>query len=350
MKRALFWSYLLLKRQLKNVAVVFLLIAIPLAAYIVANVQSMNKPERLKIAIYLEDMDETSVKAAGILTSGEYTFDFYMAESKNKLISDVENEKADCGYIFTKELTKQLDEKDYAGCIKCVYNSKKYSPMATNEVVFSALFKVYAENVAIQYVSSSQIFEDVRTEAIDIIKDRYSVYRDGKETFHLEILSVDDENGPGNYIVIEEKTGTFPIYKILVILIFVAGLFGCVQYYSDKEKGSFITLPKGYKIAGMPLYAFINVFVFAVTTQLTLCITGESGGFAGLMKMAAYVIAVTLFSWIVGVCSGNLKKMIVVIPVLIIACLILCPVFVNISGMLPAVKLMRRFLLPYYMM
>ncbi|MGN0318194.1 MAG: hypothetical protein ACI4E1_09725 [Lachnospira sp.] len=350
MKRAVFWIYLLLKRQLKNIAVLLLLVAIPIVSCVVTNVESLNKSDRIRIALYVEDMDKTSVDAVNILLTGEYSFDFYMAESKKMLLSDVYDDEADCGYIFKKDLTHKLDTDDYEGSIQCVYNSKNYSAMAGNEVVFSALFKVYAENIAVNYVNSSNIFEEVRTEAVDIIKDNYSGYSGGKETFHLDIVSIDRENGVGSYVAIEDKTGEFPLKKILVILIYVAGLFGCVQYYIDKEKGSFVTLSKGYRILGMPLYAFINTLAFAISTQISLIIIGEGGGFAGVAEMALYVLAVSMFSWFVGAVSGNLRKMITVIPVLIIACLVLCPVFVNISEMLPVVKLLRKFLLPYYMM
>lgn len=51
--------------------------------------------------------------------------------------------------------------------------------------------------------------------------------------------------------------------------------------------------------------------------------------------MAVYVIAVTLFAWLVAIPVRRANAMISIIPVLLIACLILCPVFINITAYVP---------------
>ena len=44
------------------------------------------------------------------------------------------------------------------------------------------------------------------------------------------------------------------------------------------------------------------------------------------------------------------NAMISIIPVLLIACLILCPVFINITAYVPFAKYIRALLLPWYML
>ena len=44
------------------------------------------------------------------------------------------------------------------------------------------------------------------------------------------------------------------------------------------------------------------------------------------------------------------SAMISIIPVLLIACLILCPVFINITAYVPFAKYIRALLLPWYML
>lgn len=350
MLRTLLWIYLLLKRQLKNIPVLILLVLIPVVAFVVMHVSALNSSDTVRIALYVEDTDQTAVDTVSILVAGDYSYEFYLADSKKQLMSDISRDKAECGYIFTSNLTQQLDSKDYDGCIKCIYDSSSYSAMSGNEIVFSALFKVYAKQVAVNYVSNSDIFEDIRVDAISSIRNQYSDYLESNETFHLEILSLDESDGVGNYQTIEEQTETFPTRKILVILIYIAGMFGSVQYYMDKEKGSFITLPYGYRALGLPLYSCINALVFSVSAEVTLVIIGESDGVRGAAVMLGYVLAVTLFSWALALLLGNARRMITLIPLLVIACLVMCPVFVNVAGVLPIVKYVRYLLLPYYMM
>ena len=149
---------------------------------------------------------------------------------------------------------------------------------------------------------------------------------------------------------LEDKTGEFPLRALLIILVYIGGLFGIVEYYLDKNSGTFITLPRMYRVAGKPLYAFISCVLFAVSAMLTLAVAGQLKGAADILHMAVYVIAVTLFAWLVAIPVRRANAMISIIPVLLIACLILCPVFINITAYVPFAKYIRALLLPWYML
>ena len=92
---------------------------------------------------------------------------------------------------------------------------------------------------------------------------------------------------------LEDKTGEFPLRALLIILVYIGGLFGIVEYYLDKNSGTFITLPRMYRVAGKPLYAFISCVLFAVSAMLTLAVAGQLKGAADILHMVVYVIAVT---------------------------------------------------------
>ena len=149
---------------------------------------------------------------------------------------------------------------------------------------------------------------------------------------------------------LEDKTGEFPLRALLIILVYIGGLFGIVEYYLDKNSGTFITLPRMYRVAGKPLYAFISCVLFAVSAMLTLAGAGQLKGAADILHMVVYVIAVTLFAWLVAIPVRRANAMISIIPVLLIACLILCPVFINITAHVPFSKYIRALLLPWYML
>ena len=149
---------------------------------------------------------------------------------------------------------------------------------------------------------------------------------------------------------LEDKTGEFPLRALLIILVYIGGLFGIVEYYLDKNSGTFITLPRMYRVAGKPLYAFISCVLFALSAMLTLAVAGQLKGAADILHMVVYVIAVTLFAWLVAIPVRRANAMISIIPVLLIACLILCPVFINITAYVPFAKYIRALLLPWYML
>ena len=218
----------------------------------------------------------------------------------------------------------------------------------TDEIFFSAMFKAYSPEVAVNYVNSVDIFKKHSEKAEEEIRKGYEEYISGDDTFRIDFKVLDGVHDNGTQL--EDKTGDFPLRALLIILVYIGGLFGIVEYYLDKNSGTFITLPRMYRVAGKPLYAFISCVLFAVSAMLTLAVAGQLKGAADILHMVVYVIAVTLFAWLVAIPVRRANAMISIIPVLLIACLILCPVFINITAYVPFAKYIRALLLPWYML
>jgi len=348
MRRLLFWLYLLLKKQLKNPVVVAFLIAIPILAAIVDNVSSFKETEKPRVGIVLNDNDYIAKQMYDYLLKGDYAIEFYNAISKEQLENDIMDNKTECGYVIGPNLSKNLKARNFEGAIDLIICKSHFVSATTNEIVFAAMFKAYSPEITINYINSKDEFRNYAAEAEELIRKGYEEYLNGDETFRVEFRVIDND---GEEIrELEESTGQFPIKQVLMILVYIAGLFGIVQYYMDKEKGTFVTLPKGYKIAGKPLYAFIGSLLFSVSALITLFILGYADSGMDVLRMFAYVLATTAFAWVLASIVTSARGMISVIPVLLIACLILCPVFINITVYLPFTKYIRALLLPWYMM
>ncbi|MGN0328560.1 MAG: hypothetical protein ACI4D4_06230 [Lachnospira sp.] len=349
MKKFIFWFYLLIKRQLKNPAITLFLIAIPVAATIIVNVPELNKSDKPKVGLVVLDGDEVTRETVNRLINGDYSAGFYICRNVSQLKDDIMDGKAECGYIFGDNLKKKLDERNYEGAIEVIINKSNFISSMTNEIVFSSMFRAYCDDIAVNYIKSNSLFKEIQGDAIDSIEESYSKYLSNDSTFYIDFKMLDDAS-PEETVALEEESAGFPVRQILSILIYTAALFGVVQYYMDKEKGTFVTLSAGYRIAGKPLYAFIGAGLFALSSQITLIITRDANLPGDIVKMCLYVIGVTLFAWLLGTVIHSAKGMISVIPVLLIACMVLCPVFINLTVYVPGVKYIQKLLLPYYMM
>lgn len=126
----------------------------------------------------------------------------------------------------------------------------------TDEIFFSAMFKAYSPEVAVNYVDSVDIFKKHSEKAEEEIRKGYEEYISGDDTFRIDFKVLDGAQDNGTQL--EDKTGEFPLRALLIILVYIGGLFGIVEYYLDKNSGTFITLPRMYRVAGKPLYAFIS--------------------------------------------------------------------------------------------
>ena len=348
MKRLLYWLYLLGKRQLKNPVIVAVLIAMPVAALIINHTASLKETEHVRVGIVLEDDDKIAAMTRDYLVNGDYSVQFYEAESKEKLEQDIMNKRVECGYVVGTDLKSKLDSGSYSDVIELIICKSDFVSSMTDEIFFSAMFKAYSPEVAVNYVNSVEKFQKHAEKAEEEIRKGYEEYISGNDTFRIDFKVIDDTQEAESQL--EDKTGQFPLRALLMILVYISGLFGIVEYYLDKNSGTFITLPRMYRIAGKPVYAFISCVLFAVSAIITLAAAGQLKGASDILHMAVYVIAVTLFAWLVSMPVRSANAMISLIPVLLIACLVLCPVFVNITAYVPFTKYIRALLLPWYML
>ena len=348
MKRLLYWLYLLVKRQLKNPVIDALLIAMPVAALIITHTASLEEAQPVRVGIVLEDDDKIAVMTKDYLINGDYSVEFYEAESEKQLEQDIMNKKAECGYVVGTGLTEKLGSKSYSDVIELIICKSDFVSSMTDEIFFSAMFKAYSPEIAINYVNSTDMFKKHSQKAEEDIRRGYEEYISGNDTFRIDFKVIGDEKDSTQPL--KERTGEFPVRAVLMILVYIGGLFGIVEYYLDERKGTFMTLPYMYRAAGKPVYAFISCMLFSLSAMITLAVAGQLRGISDILHMAVYVVAVTLFAWLVAVPVRSAGAMISLIPVLLAACLILCPVFINITAYVPFTKYIRALLLPWYML
>ncbi|MDO5402719.1 MAG: hypothetical protein Q4F11_04700 [Eubacteriales bacterium] len=347
MKKLGLWLWLLLKRQLKNPVVSIFLLGMPAVAAVIVKLPAMNQTQIPRVGIVASDRDALSNRVLNQLLEGEYSIDFYRASDYETLKEDVRSGKAECGYIFDNSLTKRYSQRNYKNSVLQLKSSSDFVPAMAREIVFAALFSVHARDIAADYVRTSPVFERYEDRAVQMVSDSYDAYLSGTMTFHMKFSILDNEND-GKMTAIAGGAGSFPVRGILGILVYLAGLFGCVQWKIDEEKGVFLTLPYGFKIASRPLYSLIPTMLFAVSAELTMAISHTADYPLELWKMGSYVVMIILFSWLMNILLPSARAVVSVIPVLLIASMILCPVFVNLLAAFPAAEYIARLLLPYY--
>ncbi|MCR5515193.1 MAG: ABC transporter permease [Lachnospira sp.] len=344
MKRVLFWIYLMLKKQLKNPFIVGLLIAIPLVTLIAKNIPALNKTDTIQVGLVLLDEDEMTVQAANALVSGDYSVDFYIADSREDLVNDIVSKKTECGYVFSENISEKIMEDNYNGCIECVINESNYVSSMTNEIVFSQLFKSFADDILVKFIKENKVFSSDAAKAVVNAKASYEKYLSSDQTFHLTFTTLDNDGQSTRQMT--QTTGKFPLRAILYILIFAGGLFGVAWFLEDEAKGSYVTLSKRYKILARPVYAFIGAFLFWISSSIALLIAGSKISPKTVLLGIAYVFLVTAYAWILGMIFRRIENYIAITFVLIVACFIFCPVFINISLYIDAAKYISAILLP----
>jgi hypothetical protein len=136
MKRLLYWLYLLVKRQLKNPVIVVVLIAMPVAALIITNTASLKEKEPVRVGIVLEDDDKIAIMTRDYLVNGDYSVQFYEAESQEKLEQDIMNKRTECGYVVGTGLKDKLDSGSYRDIIELIICRSDFVSSMTENIQF----------------------------------------------------------------------------------------------------------------------------------------------------------------------------------------------------------------------
>lgn len=367
MKRILFWFWLLVKRQLKAPAMLAFLIGIPLVSFLVTRIPAFSENSVVRVALCSEDGDEIAESVIEQLVSGNYAVEFYSVAGKEQMVEAVMSQSADHGYYFTKNFTDNLKNGTYEGNIVIFSNSAGFLEAVTKEVVFSEVFKKLAGQIAIDYILQDDMFYGVRQEAVSIIEKQYEEYGKNGQTFYIDFDTIDgagdvaadeavgengntDKQGGSQAVRVEtEKSGTtFPIRGVLAVMVFVAGLYGGVWWLSEKKKSVCAGLPQNTALAGSFIYITVPTVLFALSSEAALAVTGTGVYPYEFLKMFVYVAAIVLWVWLFTMVVRSSRVMVTAIPVFVITSLVVCPVFVNLTAVVPAIGYISRLLLPYY--
>ncbi len=351
MKKMGVWLWLLTKRQLKSVFFLFLLLTVPAVAFFVSENEAFEEAAVNSVALFCCDDDDVAGRTVELICDMESGYDFYVCASKDAVYDAVRNEEAVCGYIFNENISEMIVAEKYNDHITVVKNKGDLVSDMINEVVFSAYFKEFTRLVTTEYIRGNEKFDLVEEEAVLQVNGAYDIYVDGNGTFKIEFESLGVDGDFANTETIEGNTMTFPLRGVMAVLIFMGGLLGAVNWLSDSEKGVFKTLGYDFVNLSRLFYGMIPAGLLGVSTVLSLILCGQSVGLGReILVMFFYVVAVALFG---ALCTYIVKKSVVmvsVMPVVIMAALLVCPVFIDLSVYVPAVGLVRNIFLPFYYM
>ena len=349
--RIITWVWLMVKRVLSSPLMVVLLIAMPVAGFTIYNLPAASGDGKPRAVLYVEDEDEMAKGTVEQLIMSDGTISYYRADSQNTLYQDISSGKADFGYIIREDLSGRLDRKSYDEAIVMVAKEQSYLTAISNEIVFKEMFRKYSARIAENYIvnlETKTVDKDVLKGALRDKIERYSMDA-GISYFRFEMLDPESSNAGGiDTTSLENVSVSYPVRGVLGVLVMVAALCGAVFYSSDRGKGVFQALSSENIPLLAVIYVFVPTFLFAVSAEAALALTGIGAFPYEMWKMFLYVLLLTAMAVILGLIVKNASFLAGVIPVLTVASLVFCPVFINLTGVVPVIRYICWLLPVYY--
>lgn len=351
MKKIGLWCWLLTKRQLKNVFFLFILLLIPLTAFVTARVDGFHETEETRVALYARDDDELAGNTINDLLKDTDCYIFYQCASEEELMKAVKTGEAECGYIFAENITNRVAKEKYKNNIIQVKKTGSFIADSVNETVFSSFFKFFTREMMMNYVKNNEKFAQMDPEGFVQLDGTYDYYLNGNGTFHVEFKMLGDGTDFLETEIIEAEDMTFPLRNIMAVLVMLGAVLGVLNWQMDKEAGVFAPMKYDFVRISRPLYAVIPTVLLAVCALCSMA-AAQTMDFYGreFAVMAGYVILLTAAGVLATYVIRKSTWVVSALPVLIIGSLILCPVFIDLSVYIPALKYAQKLFLPYYYM
>lgn len=338
------WFILSCKRQLKNRFFVILLVLLPIALYFLSQTEQKDDG-KIKIALYTAEQG-IGQQTIDQLSGMEGMFEFYQCRDMQQLEADVASNRAECGYVFTAGLQDKLDQKEIRRCIEVYSSPSTITDGLTKEIVFSCLLEQYGPDLLLRFANSNEFYRQYLDQGIlDQLYDQFDFFFQNGSTFSFRYETLSSET-------IEDQTAAiqFPVRGIAAIYLMVIGIFSAITLKQDEKKGIFMRMRGA---AGRTISKIIGIFVPVMlaggSVYLALIITGNIESiFYEIAALAAYIIIIVAFSYLAHLIVKDPLTLSLAIPFLIIASMVFCPVFIDVSKWYPQIQSIRYLLLPHY--
>ncbi|MCR5604866.1 MAG: ABC transporter permease [Lachnospiraceae bacterium] len=136
-----------------------------------------------------------------------------------------------------------------------------------------------------------------------------------------------------------------PVRGMLLLLLLLGGLAAAMYYRDDLDKEIFTWMPVGNRWIFEHIYLMTALLDSGLVVFVTFMITGLGGNIIReLALMVLYLLSACCFCSIVRKITPGLKSLATLIPILLLAMLVICPVFIYIRQL----KVLQLICPPFY--
>ncbi len=339
-KKLITWYLLLSKRLLKKPSFWAVLLLAPLmtAGMMLA---ARGDSHVLRIAIYAQPSDDAlGGQIVDDLTSLDGIVHYFSCESEQELRRAVSLSQADAGYLLPADMTellrqyaaKEKSSLPYNGhLIRVVTNEDTVQLQLAREQFYSVLYPHLSRMIAEQFTLEQEEFSDM--EEATVRADIDGLYGQ----LHVE-ESIFEFSYDGNEAASLDGASYLvsPLRGLLSLFVLLTGLASSLYLLKDKKAGMFNWVRYGYR----PVYEWLCILAGTsaggAAAFLGLLFSGTfTKWHIELLLMVMLVLAVTGFSSILSRLIQNMAVLGTCIPLVILICAVLSPVFASFRGMMP---------------
>src|SRR5574344_857415 len=347
MRQLLYCNLLFIKRSIKKISFIALLILLPILSFLLKH-SIEDSDISIHVGIVVNDNSEMAKTIENNLLHNFKSVQFHKCNSVSDLKRKVANQTYECGYVFEQGFSDKIEKGNLNNIVELYKSPGTMINALSNEYVYSEIFSEYAYQELSNYLEKQKDFKYQESPDFHLkLRENYNNYLSSDDVFEFEFVDfdgnkLDNTNLLKSYLVLSVK-------GLVALFIMLAAFIGTLNLYHDHQTGIFNTFSKNIR----PLAKMSEIF--------SVCLlTGISGLFSMLIcnltnHFVMEIIKILLYCMISSLYCFILYKIIPTpfvfcstIPLFVIGSIIFCPIFIDMTEILPVAKYISWLFLPRY--
>lgn len=335
MERCITWYWIFCKLQLKKVSTWFLM-ALMLLVLVITNKTSIPTSKNNTICL-LNQSGEMGEKLVQQLLSMKSAFEFQLAENESTLKKMVRKGQVDCAFIIEPEFDAELQLGNQKGLITCVQSIYTKKANVACETIYSVVFPMISEVLLAQ--KQNEVFGTTDKVMLQELLNENEKIQASDEVFHISVETMSGSFGKEESRVSLWDNGGSE--GIVGLFIFMSILFArgetlktsqsAVWQSRDQAEQRRYLFTYCLSTAVIPLVAGVGYLAFTKGRLVQYCLV-----------FALYAIICCVWSCVFGMIFRREETYASWMLSILLANLVLCPIFVNLAAVIPAVGVINQ--------
>ncbi len=314
-KNPLMLLFLLSKRLYKKISFLVILLSLVLVS-IMGRAALGQESSMLKIAVVAEN---NSVAESLVSSDGTVDYKYYSEQEADSLLI---SGKIDAVFKFNSAFDEKIDsfiaDKADEPPIEIVIREKNVFINLALERVLAETFPVIADKYYYYYAES-----ELGIENKDALKSFYEEIKRDNNIVEFSYYNSDDRVEETNYLLT-------PLRGMLATILAFCAFASSLYFLTDCEHGNMDAVPINKRWFWQVLYTLAGAVNIAFFMMLSLVVTGLTENMLReVIMLTLYIIASVGFANVLSGICGKSKMLAAAMPIVTIAILAICPIFLN---------------------
>lgn len=346
-KRKIFLWYLLLnKRLFKKISFLLILCIVPLLILVMRQAASQDSG-MIKIMLCRENpSDELSAEVIQALASSKSVIQYITGTSEEDALDAVKSGSVDAAWIFPDHMQEKIEDftsqsSSQNPILTIVEREDNVALQLSREKLYGVLYPYISYSIYHNYISQN-LAQGMSVMEEELRADYEETRVDGglfRRTY-VNNKEVEETEEAGNYLLL-------PLRGLLSLWLVLCGLAASMYFIQDKESGVFSWVPVRKEMWLAYGYHFIVIGDAGIVMLLALKLSGLFTTLGTeLVLLLLMILMSAAFCNFVRILCQKVQRLTVCTPLLILAMLVLCPIFLDVHKFRPVQYLLPPF---YYL-